>query len=248
MDRFGVAVATLLMLVVSAVASAQTISVAGHVANARGGVIANGDVTLRSLPPPGMPARMPNMPGMSDDERTTQTKADGTFSFDQVPPDRYVLQVDFSGFERSSQEITVSNQPQTIAVILQPLEIPGAETAARPVGGTAAEVEALLDRIKLLEQRITDLESSAVLSEPETRVRRVEVYVDQNGNVGTVKATATMPMPGMPMLGTIDVRRTNVPGRYEANSDFSMAGTWRTTVDWNGPAGQGSVTVAESVQ
>jgi YtkA-like protein len=67
-------------------------------------------------------------------------------------------------------------------------------------------------------------------------------------DVGTVKATATMTMPGMPMLGTIDVKRTNVPGRYEANSDFSMAGTWRTTVEWNGPAGQGSVTVAESVQ
>jgi hypothetical protein len=182
MDRFRVAVGTLLMLVISTVASAQTVSVSGHVANARGGVIANGDVTLRSLPPSGMPARMPNMPGMSDDERTVQTKPDGTFSFDQVPPGRYVLQVDFSGFERSSQEITVSNQPQTIAVTLQPLEIPGAEAAARPAGGTAAEVEVLLDRIKVLEQRITDLESSAVLSEPETRVRRVEVYVDQNGN------------------------------------------------------------------
>jgi hypothetical protein len=48
---------------------------------------------------------------------------------------------------------------------------------------TAAEFERqqLLERIGTLEQRITDLESTAVLSEPETRVRRVEVFVDETG-------------------------------------------------------------------
>jgi hypothetical protein len=39
------------------------------------------------------------------------------------------------------------------------------------------------ERIQELEKRVSDLESSTVLSEPETRVRRVEVYVDKNGNV-----------------------------------------------------------------
>ena len=38
------------------------------------------------------------------------------------------------------------------------------------------------DRIGELERRVGDLESSTVLSEPETRVKRIEVYVDQNGN------------------------------------------------------------------
>ncbi len=33
----------------------------------------------------------------------------------------------------------------------------------------------LLDRIEALEKRLSDLESSAVLSEPETRVKKVEV-------------------------------------------------------------------------
>jgi len=42
--------------------------------------------------------------------------------------------------------------------------------------------QALLDRIEALEKRLSDLESSAVLSEPETRVKRVEVYVDDKGN------------------------------------------------------------------
>ncbi len=61
-------------------------------------------------------------------------------------------------------------------------------------------------------------------------------------DVGTVNGNATMPMAGMPMLGRIDVTRTNVAGRYEANSDLSMAGTWRMAIEWNGPMGQGSVT------
>ncbi len=34
-------------------------------------------------------------------------------------------------------------------------------------------------------------------------------------DVGAVKAGASMPMPGMPMFGTIDVKRTDVPGRYD---------------------------------
>ena len=67
-------------------------------------------------------------------------------------------------------------------------------------------------------------------------------------DVGTVKAGATMPMPGMPMMGSIDVRKADVAGRYEAASDLSMGGTWRTTVEWNGPAGQGSVTLSVSAQ
>jgi Carboxypeptidase regulatory-like domain len=182
MNRSRIAVGVLVLLLASTAVAAQTVS--GRVTSAQGGVLQGADVTLRPLPAPGAAAmpRMPNMPGMADGERTIQTDADGRFAFDQVGPGQYVLQIDYSGFERSSQEITVSNQPQTIAVMLQPLEIPGAEAVVPAAAGTEAEVRALLDRIKALEQRIGDLESSAVLSEPETRVRRIEVYVDPNGN------------------------------------------------------------------
>ena len=55
-----------------------------------------------------------------------------------------------------------------------------AEPAAAPT--VSPEMQLLLDRIDLLEKRLSDLESSAVLSEPETRVKRVEVYVDDKGN------------------------------------------------------------------
>ena len=67
-------------------------------------------------------------------------------------------------------------------------------------------------------------------------------------DVGTVRAVANMPMAGTPMFGSIDITRTSVPGRYAADSDLGMAGTWRLTIDWDGPAGRGSVTSSETVR
>ena len=66
-------------------------------------------------------------------------------------------------------------------------------------------------------------------------------------NVGGVRARASMPMPGMPMFGSIDVHKTDTPGRYAANGEFSMAGTWRVTVEWDGPAGPGSINFSGTV-
>ena len=167
------------VLLSAAAASAQT-SVSGRVSNAQGGVIANAEATLRALPPPGTPP-MPNMPNMpAPFERTATAGADGAFTLNGIPAGDYVLFVDASGFERSSQTITIGNQAQNLMVTLTPLILPGAEESAG-AGGTVTDSALLLDRIKQLEARITDLESEAVLSEPETRVKRIEVYVDQNG-------------------------------------------------------------------
>jgi len=179
MRRLCLAVTCVAVVLTATRASAQS-TVGGRVANARGGVIAGADVTLRTLMPPGAPAMPANMPGMAPD-RTTTSGADGTFTFGQVPAGQYVLQVDANGFERSSQPVTVANQPQTFAVALTALEVPGAEPVVA-TAGSDTDPAALLDRIKTLEQRIADLESGTVLSEPETRVKRVEVYVDKNGN------------------------------------------------------------------
>jgi hypothetical protein len=179
-----VAVAAMLLLTAS-FAAAQDATVSGRVANAQGGVIANAEATLRALPPPGS-APMPNMPNMPNMpaamERTATAGADGTFTFANVPAGDYVLYVDASGFERSSQTITVGNQAQNLMITLTPLIVPGAEESAAAAAGVA-DTQLLLDRIKQLEARITDLESEAVLSEPETRVKRIEVYIDPNNNV-----------------------------------------------------------------
>lgn len=67
-------------------------------------------------------------------------------------------------------------------------------------------------------------------------------------DVGMVKANATMPMTGMsPMFGPVDVEPTGVPGRYVATSELSMAGEWRISLEWDGPAGRGSATFSAMV-
>lgn len=67
-------------------------------------------------------------------------------------------------------------------------------------------------------------------------------------DVGTVRANASMPMPGMPMLGSIEVRPTKSPGRYAASSNLDMAGGWRIALEWDGPGGRGAVNFAGTVQ
>ena len=76
-------------------------------------------------------------------------------------------------------------------------------------------------------------------------------FRSENGalvDVGDVKANATMPMPGMPMIGGLDVKKTSTPGRYDVDATFDMAGTWRTTIEWNGPSGAGSASFSGTVQ
>ena len=67
-------------------------------------------------------------------------------------------------------------------------------------------------------------------------------------DAGDVRGSATMPMGGTPMFGMVDIVPTDVPGRYSATGNLSMAGTWRLTVEGEGPAGKGTVTFPASVQ
>jgi hypothetical protein len=67
-------------------------------------------------------------------------------------------------------------------------------------------------------------------------------------DVGTVKASANMTMPGMVMTGGTQTQRTPVAGRYEVTGEFAMAGAWQMTLEWDGPAGHGSVNFEGAVQ
>ena len=67
-------------------------------------------------------------------------------------------------------------------------------------------------------------------------------------DVGIVRATGNMPMPGMVMSSGLQVMPTNMPGQYAATAEFGMAGAWQMAIEWNGPAGQGSVNFQGSVQ
>jgi hypothetical protein len=68
-------------------------------------------------------------------------------------------------------------------------------------------------------------------------------------DVGTVKVGASMTMAGMePMLGSVLASKGETPGRYTLDTDLTMTGTWRLTVQWDGPAGAGSVTFPGTVR
>jgi Cu(I)/Ag(I) efflux system membrane protein CusA/SilA len=67
-------------------------------------------------------------------------------------------------------------------------------------------------------------------------------------DVGTARAAASMPMPGMAMSGALQLQPTDRAGRYAATAEFGMAGSWQFAVEWDGPAGRGSISFEGSVQ
>jgi hypothetical protein len=69
-------------------------------------------------------------------------------------------------------------------------------------------------------------------------------------DVGIVTMSATMAMgAGMPpMMGSSFVTKTETPGRYAIETDMSMAGAWRFEIKWEGPKGNGSVTMPGTVR
>src|SRR3989441_3271362 len=188
-------------------ASAQTASLNGRVTDAQGGVVPNAQVSLAPVVKvmPGMTMAPPApLPG--------RMNPDGTFVFNQIPPGDYILQVDAPGFERSSQGVTLPTT-QTFTVKLDVLEIPGAETATP--AGCQADAQALQNRINALEQRVRDLESTTVLSEPETRTKKTTVYIDKNSNVYDT------PQPGAKK--TVTYQRERVYRRENINEKIQQA-------------------------
>jgi hypothetical protein len=54
-------------------------------------------------------------------------------------------------------------------------------------------------------------------------------------DVGAVRASANMPMPGMVMSSGLQIQPSGVPGRYVATAEFGMAGAWQFSVEWDTP-------------
>ena len=107
---------------------------------------------------------------------TATTDAQGAYAFGALPVGKYDISIVSAGgltaFRRRGVEVGMDQTSQLNVAM-------NAASAAEAAEGERQE---LLQRITTLEKRLTDLEASAVLSEPETRVRRVDVFVDANGN------------------------------------------------------------------
>jgi len=131
-------------------------SLAGSVTKAAGGSVAGATITATNT--------------TNGTQFSASSNEEGNYLLPSLPPGTYDVAVSLGGFEtyrRAGLTIT-GGSAQQVDAALQP--------------GGDSDRQALLDRIELLEKRLTDIEVSAVLSEPETRVKRIEVYVDKNGN------------------------------------------------------------------
>jgi len=137
-------------------------------------------------------------------EYSASTDDQGRFVLPSLQPGTYELEARLGGFKPfiRSGLVVAAGQSQEVAATLE-------------AGDADSERQALLDRIEQLEKRLADLESSAVLSEPETRVRRVEVYVDPNG------VETDQPTPGS--KPTVTYQRERVYRRQTINEKIEEA-------------------------
>jgi len=105
-------------------------------------------------------------------EFRSTTDAQGGYSFGALPVGRYNVTVastaGLTTFRRAGVDIAMDGKV-TLDITLD---------AASAAEAAEFERQLLLEKIATLEKRVGDLETTTVLSEPETRVRRVEVYVD----------------------------------------------------------------------
>jgi hypothetical protein len=136
------------------------------------------------------------------------TDAQGAYAFEALPVGNYTITVTSGGltaFRRGGLAIA-ENQTAQLDITLD---------AASAQAAAEAERQELLQQLAELKQRVTDLESNTVLSEPETRVRRVEVFVDENGQEHDEQVPGSKPV--------VTYRRERVYRRQTINEKIEEA-------------------------
>ena len=136
------------------------------------------------------------------------TDAQGAYAFAALPVGTYTITVVSAGltaFRRQGIAVTADQNVQLDITL----------DAASAAQAADAERQELLQQVSELKQRVTDLESNTVLSEPETRVRRVEVFVDADGNEHDDQVPGSKPV--------VTYRRERVYRRQTINEKIEEA-------------------------
>ncbi len=136
------------------------------------------------------------------------TDAQGAYAFGALPVGTYTITVVSAGltaFRRQGVAVTADQNVQLDITL----------DAASAAQAADAERQELLQQVSELKQRVTDLESNTVLSEPETRVRRVEVFVDADGNEHDEQVPGSKPV--------VTYRRERVYRRQTINEKIEEA-------------------------
>lgn len=139
---------------------------------------------------------------------TATTDAQGAFAFPALPMGKYDVSIESAG-------LTTYKQTGVDVAADRRLDVNITIGAAAPGQVAVSDRDELLQQIAELRQRVADLESSAVLSEPETRVRRIEVFEDESG------AIHDEPVPGAKPVDTY--QRERVYRRQTINEKIEEA-------------------------
>ena len=106
--------------------------------------------------------------------------------------------------------------------------------------------------VEVHRQRTGEIE--VVLLAPQAALKQTRNYCtvefrtgDQLVDAGTVQVRTSMTMEGAPMGGVVTEPKRIAAGRYTVEMVLAMTGHWQITIDWDGPAGKGSVTFAADV-
>ncbi len=124
MARFLPALVLAALCGVVDMAWAQAASVSGRIVDAQGGVVANAEVTLTAA---GTPR-----------SRAVRSRADGTFTFEQVVPGEYVLLIQAPGFAPWSLPVVAGAAPQSLTATLQVAGVIEDVTVQGALAGTVA--------------------------------------------------------------------------------------------------------------
>jgi hypothetical protein len=136
------------------------------------------------------------------------TDAQGAYTFGALPVGSYNVTVVSAGLTAFRRQAVAVTADQTV-----PLDI--TLDAASAAQAADAERQELLQQVAELKQRVTDLETNTVLSDPETRVRRVEVFVDPDGGEHDEQVPGSKPV--------VTYRRERVYRRQTINEKIEEA-------------------------
>ena len=112
----------LCMLMASGTAWAQAGAVSGRVVDPQGGAVGGADVVLAPS---------------AGSSRTSRSRPDGAFAFDNVAPGTYTVRVEAGGFAPFAQSVTVGAGPATVSVSLQVAGVIEGVTVQGALLGTA---------------------------------------------------------------------------------------------------------------
>jgi carboxypeptidase family protein len=170
--------------------AAPTQSVSGVVKNSTGTAMSGVTVHLTS--------------SLTSEALSAVTDESGRYRFENVVAGPWQVSFTGNGFDTKPNLVRVGEDPAVFNATLAAsaaapapqqggqAPMPGMQMSNEPAmapqldqelsEAQATDPKALVAYIRALEKRIADLESSTVLSEPETRTKRIEVYVDANSN------------------------------------------------------------------